>query len=227
MTMLQCTSKSYHLTGYWKNWQIVQQTGHLCRLEIVVADCGTWNWMAPKKLAPSDKFVVIFQVAQNPLKFAMSILFVLKNVRVFLSRRQRNMDKIAWKSNPPPPSLCPSPNNVGFRSLRAKHCLCVVYYWRGGGGDARLGVGVWWTFKNMFEALFPCLWEIRTWTKTFFHRKRVGMANFSGFWATWKITTNLTLGASFFGPLQLVFWQSFLLYHALGDLVCFELWLLP
>ena len=46
-----------------------------------------YNWRGPRKPAPSDKFVVIFQVAQNPLKFAMPTLFLCKNVPVFwLSR---------------------------------------------------------------------------------------------------------------------------------------------
>ena len=39
-----------------------------------------------------------------------------------------------------------------------------------------------WTFKNVFEEVFPHLRG-----KKNFHRKRVCMANFSGFWATWKI----------------------------------------
>ena len=41
-------------------------------------------------------------------------------------------------------------------------------------------------FARFFHSLFVL---------TVFHRKRVGMANFSGFWATWKIATNLSLGA--------------------------------
>ena len=41
------------------------------------------------------------------------------------------MDKIAQKS-PLPHSICPSPNNVGFRSLTNKTlCMCG----RGGGGE--------------------------------------------------------------------------------------------
>ena len=77
---------------------------------------------------PKWQFSSNLQVAQNPLKFAMSTLFVLKNVPVvFFSRRQKSMDKIAWKSTPPPPSLCPSPNNIGFWPLRAK-TLCVCFF---------------------------------------------------------------------------------------------------
>ena len=73
-----------------------------------------------------------------------------------------------------PPSLCPFLNNVEFSSLKAKTlCMC----WGGGGG---------WTFKNVFEALLPCLWKK---TGTFFNTKRVDMSNFSRFGATWKIAT--------------------------------------
>ena len=40
---------------------------------------------------------------------------------------------------------------------------------------------------NVFEALFSRLLEKDT--GTFFNTKRVGMPNFSGFQATWKIAT--------------------------------------
>ena len=36
------------------------------------------------------------------------------------------MNKILWNSTPPPPPLCPSPKDVGFRSLRAQ-TLCVSF----------------------------------------------------------------------------------------------------
>ena len=118
------------------------------------------NWMALGQPAPSDNFVVIDQVAQNSLKSFWVTLFVLQNVQdvfIFFSRSQKNKDKITCESTPP------SPNCIAFRSLRAKtQCMCVVYtarYWRrgeeGGGG------GGGWTFKNVFEALFPRLWKTR------------------------------------------------------------------
>ena len=66
-------------------------------------------------------------------------LFILKNVPVFFSRRQKNMHNIARKSPPPPP----------------KHCAC-VFYAIGGRGEGG------WTFKNVFEALFPRLWKKKT-----------------------------------------------------------------
>ena len=147
------------------------------------------------KPARCDNFVAIFHVAQNPLKLAMSTLFVLKNVRVFFSKRQKNMDNIAWKSTTPNLSLYPSPNKPKISTLRAKSlCVCVLRYWRvgGGGGGCEIGGG---TFKKVFEALFPRLW-------TFFHRKRVGMANFSGFKATCKIATKSSNRAGLHGPSQ-------------------------
>ena len=56
----------------------------------------------------------------------------------------------------PPPLLCPSPNNVGFRSLRAK-TLCVPFTLLVVvGGEKGRGVGGW-TFKNVCGALFSHL----------------------------------------------------------------------
>ena len=144
------------------------------------------NWVAPCKPAPNDYFVAIFQVAPNRLKFGMSTLFVLKGA--IFSRMQKIWKKLCQIHPPPPPALplCSSRNNVEFRSLRAKTlCMCLLRYWReieGGGGG---GGGGWWTFKNVFEALPPCLWKKNT--GTFFNTKRVDMPNFSWFGATWKI----------------------------------------
>ena len=92
--------------------------------------------MAPGKLAQSDNFVAIFQVAKNPLRFAMLTLFVLKNVTMLFCQGTTIWTKLHENPPPPPtPPLCPSPNNVGFRSLRAKTlCMCIVRYWRGEGG---------------------------------------------------------------------------------------------
>ena len=137
------------------------------------------NWKGPCKPAPSNNFVAIFQVAQNALKFAMSTLFCVKKCPCVFSRKAE-MDKIV--RTPLPLSL--SPNNVGFWSLRAKTlCVCVLCYWRG---------------EMDFHERVWRLVEINT--GTFFHRKRVGMANFGGFWATWKIATKLSLGAGLHGP---------------------------
>ena len=89
------------------------------------------NWRAPWKGGVCTYFSAIFQVAWNPLKFGMPTLFVLKNVPVFFSRRQKNLDKIAQKSPPPPPhfSVC-----IQTKFLRAKTlCVCVLCY--GGGRD--------------------------------------------------------------------------------------------
>ena len=109
------------------------------------------NWRGPPEKGVCTYFAVIFQVARNPLKFGMP-LFVLKNIHVFL-RRQKIMRNIERKS--PLLFLCLYPNNIGFRSLRAKRlCVCTLHYiWKGGGG----GEGYESTFKNVFEALFAHL----------------------------------------------------------------------
>ena len=67
-----------------------------------------------------------------------------------------------------PSPLCPSPNIVGFRSLRTKTlCMCVFYnIGGGGGGGRRRGV---WTFKSVFEASFRRLWKKNT--DIFWHEK--------------------------------------------------------
>ena len=72
----------------------------------------------------SDYFVVIFQVAQNRLKFGMSAVFVLRKCACFFFQEWHR--KIWTKSYEIEPPLCPSPNNVGFGSLRAK-TLCVSF----------------------------------------------------------------------------------------------------
>ena len=79
------------------------------------------NWVAPCKPAQYAYFIAIFQVAQNRLKVGMSTLFVLKNVLLF----------VIFFSAEKCLSLCPSPNNVGFQSLRAKTlCVCLLRHWR-------------------------------------------------------------------------------------------------
>ena len=101
---------------------------------IVKTQCHVDNWTGLCKPARCDDFVAIFQVAQNSLKFAMSTHFVLKNVPVFVSRRQESMDKIAWKSNPPPspppppPSLSLSPSpNTRISILESQSTVHVFY----------------------------------------------------------------------------------------------------
>ena len=49
------------------------------------------NWRAPWKGDVCTYFGAIFQVARNPLKFGMPILFVLKNVPVFFFQESRKM----------------------------------------------------------------------------------------------------------------------------------------
>ena len=59
-------------------------------------------------------------------------------------------------------------------------------------------------------SIFFCLLDKKT--RTFFNTKRVGMPNFSGFRATWKITTKWLHVLPFHGALQLLlkctFWTS-------------------
>ena len=70
----------------------------------------------------------------------MSTLFVLKNVPVvFFYKNAETWTKLCQIQPPPLPlPLCSSPNNVEFRSLRAKTlCMCLLRCWReieGGGG---------------------------------------------------------------------------------------------
>ena len=130
-----------------------------------------YNWMAPKKPSPSDKFVAIFQVAQNPLKFAMSILFVLKNVHFFPRSEGRKIWQNCGKFNPP--TSVSKQHRISILENQNTVCVCVcctLLEVEGGGGG--------WTFKNLSEALFPP-WKKST--GTFFHRKSVCMANFSRF----------------------------------------------
>ena len=66
-------------------------------------------WRSPCKLAPNDYFVAIFQVAPNWLKFGMSTLSVLKNVRVFFHKRGSKASNTFLKVHPPRPSRTPPP----------------------------------------------------------------------------------------------------------------------
>ena len=117
---------------------------------------STWpknNWRAPSKRGVCTYFVVIFQVARNPLKFGVPILFVLKNVPVFFSKAEKHGPNCT-KPALPPPSPC-----VRLQT-ELKHCACVCFTpLEGGGGKQKGGLGVGWTFKRVFEALFPRLWK--------------------------------------------------------------------
>ena len=65
--------------------------------------------------------------------------FCVEKCPCIFSSRQKNTDKIAWKSHPPPPpptlSLGPSPNNVGFPSLRTETLYMGVIPTIGGRGE--------------------------------------------------------------------------------------------
>ena len=139
----------------------------------------SYNWVAPCKPARCDYFVAIFQVAQNRLKFGMSTPFVLKHVPVFFFKNAEKYGQSCVKFNatPPPPPLCPSPNNIGFRSLRAKTlCVCLLRYWRevlgGGGGARRAGGGL----SRM--CLKPCFPTCERNRRDIFSQKRSRHAKF-------------------------------------------------
>ena len=137
----------------------------LCNLNPGKPDWGKPCEMSP---APNDYFVAIFQVAPNRLKFGMSTLFVLKNVPVvFFFKNAETYGQNCVKFNPSPPlPLCSSPNNVEFRSLRAKTlCMCLLRYWReieggGGGGCEKVGGRV--NFQECFWSLASPLVEQKT-----------------------------------------------------------------
>ena len=96
------------------------------------------NWVAPCMPAQCDSFVPIFQVEI----WHVYSFCVKKYPCISLQECRKIWTKL--RENPSPPSLCPSPNNVGFWSLRAKTlCMCFLRYWRevgGGGGSGREGV---------------------------------------------------------------------------------------
>ena len=140
------------------------------------------NWVAPCKPALCDYFVEIFQVPQNRLKFGMSTPFVPKKVPVFFSRMQKDMDKIASNSTPPP-SLSLSVSKQHRISILQSQNTVRVSFTLLVGEDARRGGGL----SRM--CLKPCFPACEKNAGTFFHRRGVGMPNFSGFWATWKIAT--------------------------------------
>ena len=143
--------------------------GYSLALVIFIIQVGP-NWKAPWKRGICTYSVAIFQVAWNPLKFGMPILFCVKKFPFFFQEGRKIWTKL--HKNPPPP-LCPSPNIVGFQSWELKHWRACVCFTPLEGG----------AFKSVFEALFPRLWK----KKGHFFTKSVGMPNFSRFRATWKI----------------------------------------
>ena len=94
-------------------------------------------------------FAMIFQVAWNPLKFGMPTLFV----PVFFQEGRKIWTKLQENPPlPPPPSLSVS-KQCRISILESQNTLRVCFTLLEGGGG---GGGI---FKNMFEALFPCLWK--------------------------------------------------------------------
>ena len=60
----------------------------------------SWELNGSGKLAPSDNSIANFQVAQNPLKFAMLTLFVLK-MSLFFFKKAEKYGKNCTKIPPP------------------------------------------------------------------------------------------------------------------------------
>ena len=92
------------------------------------------NWKGPCKPAPSGDFVGIFQVAQNPLKFAMPTLFLWKNVPVF-HKRENKAPNTFLKAPSPSPSNCLKHTCTVFWLSRIELLRCLeTDRGRGGGG---------------------------------------------------------------------------------------------
>ena len=119
--------------------------------------------------------------------------WIISGPWLFLSRRQKNMDKIVQKSPPPPPSLSIS------KQCRILILVLVLYAIRGGGGGGGRGGGL---SRTCLKPCFPACGKKK---HRHFFTERISVANFSSFWATWKIAMNLSLGASFHGPFQLCY----------------------
>ena len=173
---------------------------------------GQWSYIwnnqrGPKKPAPSDKFIAIFQVAQNPLKFAMQTLILWQNVPFFFTSGETRLQTRSTSPSSPPYLTPPPPSSNGVHHTCTMHSVWLsrieilhgLEMDRGGRGG--------WIFCAILSIFFCLKWKTIH-TGTFFNTKRVNMANFSGFSATWKIATNLSLGASSFGVIQLLIIQE-------------------
>ena len=64
----------------------------------------------------------------------MPILFVLKSVSFFFKKAEKHGPNCT-KIHPTPLPLCPSPNIVGFQSLRTKTLCIYVFYAIGRGAE--------------------------------------------------------------------------------------------
>ena len=182
-----------HTKWLW-NWTIAKQESNLLIMSVITDRHRTTqspitNWVAPCKPAPNDYFIVIFQVAQNRLKFGMSNLFVLKNVPVvFFFKNAETSGQICVKFNPPPPpppslSVSKQRRISIFEGQNTVHVSFTLVGGRlrggGGGGGGELS-------RMCLKPCFPACGTKNT--GTFFNTKRVDIPNFSRFGATWKIT---------------------------------------
>ena len=111
-----------------------------------------YNWRAPSKRGVCTYFVVIFQCAQNPLKFGMQTLFLLKKTsNTFL------------KVPPPPSNSVKHTHAQCFGSQGSKSYIVWIKTEKEGGGGEGLG----WIFTQYF-AYFSALLKTKKPTGTFF-----------------------------------------------------------
>ena len=203
---MRAMSGFFHQGAEWSRWYWDCTSSEVTICEYSQESCGS-EQAGPMWLFRSD-FPSCSESAE--IWHVYSTLFVLKNVHVFFQASRKIWTKL--REMQPPPPLCPSPNNIGFRSLRAKTLHVFFMLLEGDGGEGGLweGQGGRWTFKIVFEAVFPRLWKE---TKTFFHRKGVSMPNFSRFWAIWKIAMKSSYRAGLHGALQLLCFSTHWKYN--------------
>ena len=127
--------------------------------------CYSWNQLnGSGQAGPKWQYCSDFPSCSESAEMCHVDSFCGKNVRVFFSRRQKHMDKIMQNSPPPPPSLSISKQcrililHLSQNTVCVRACMhCTLL--EGGGGGCEIGKGGGWTFKNVFETLFPRLWK--------------------------------------------------------------------
>ena len=139
-------------------------------------------------------FIVIFQVARNPLKLGTPN-FCVKNVCFVFQAGRKVWTKLCEKSTPLPLSL-PISKLYRISILENWNTVCVClrhsHHWREGEGE---GGGLsWMCLKPCFPACGKKCGDV--------FQIRVGIPNFSGFRATWKIATKSVHTPTFHGALH-------------------------
>ena len=114
------------------------------------------------------------------------------------------MDKIVWNLSPPLSLSVIVSKKPRISILESQITVCVSYVVGGeGGGDGGRKIGGEGSglSRTSLKPCFPACGKKKH--RDIFYRKIVGMANFSRWWATWKIATKLSHGAGLHGPSQL------------------------